>query len=349
MGLLEFLDWCEDLKMQPLLAVFAGYTLNRVAITDPVALQPYVQQALDEIEYVTGDQTTKWGKQRAADGHAEPFKLTYVEVGNEDGLSGGNHGYEQRFPPFFDAIRAKYPALKIIATTGVRARTPDLVDDHYYKSVAAMLAPAQIHHYDRASRNGPKIFVGEWATREGSPTSDLHAGIADAAWMTEMENNSDLILMASYAPLFVNVNPGGMQWATDLIGYDTVNSFGSASYWAQSMFGANLGTTLLHTTTDLPADTLFFTSSRDDTSGDVILKIVNPQTTAETVELDIKGVKSVDKSATLTVLTGAANAVNTVAKPENVAAKTSTITDAGTTFTHEFPPLSASVIRLKAQ
>jgi alpha-N-arabinofuranosidase len=347
MGLLEFLNWCEDLKMQPLLAVFAGYTLDGKAITDPTALQPYVQQALDEIEYVTGDQTTKWGQQRAKDGHPKPFDLTYVEVGNEDSLSGRDHGYEQRFPPFFDAIRAKYPAIKIIATANVRARTPDVVDDHFYlRTPAAMLAAGQIHRYDRANRNGPKIFVGEWATREGNPTADLHSGIADAAWMTEMENNSDLILMASYAPLFVNVNPGGMQWPTDLIGYDTLHSFGSASYWAQSMFGANMGTTLLKTSTDLKADTLFFTSSQDAKTGDVILKVVNPQTTAQTVEVDIKGVAMVNKSATQIVLTGDATAVNTVAKPENVSAVTSTISDAGTAFSHEFPPLSATVIRV---
>ena len=350
MGLLEFLEWCEDLKMEPLLAVFAGYTLNGTTITEPAALQPYVQQALDEIEYVTGDQTTKWGKQRAADGHPEPFKLTYVEIGNEDGLSGRNRGYEQRFPAFFDAIRAKYPALKLIATTTVRARTPDVVDDHFYlRTPAAMLAAGQIHKYDRAARNGPKIFVGEWATREGNPTADLHSGIADAAWMTEMENNSDLVLLASYAPLFVNVNPGGMQWPTDLIGYDTLSSFGSASYWAQAMFGANMGTTLLPMTTDLPADTMFYTASHDDKTGDVILKIVNPQDRVLSVELDIKGAKSVDKSASLTVLTGPATAVNNIANPKNVAPKESTITDAAATFTHEFPPLSASIIRLKAQ
>jgi alpha-N-arabinofuranosidase len=219
-----------------------------------------------------------------------------------------------------------------------------------------MLSRAQIHHFDNLPRNGQKFFVGEWATRQNNlQTSSVSFAIADAAWMTEMENNSDIIVMASYAPLMVNVNPAnpatgdpsGQQWATDLIGYNALSSFGSATYWGQRMFYNNVGTKLVAASTDLPADTIFFTASHDDKTGDVILKVVNPQTTAQTLEVDIKGAASVAASASLEVLTGNADAVNTIANPTNVALHDSTIANAGPTFTHEFPPLSASVIRIK--
>ena len=239
MGLLEFLEWCEDLKVQPVLAVFAGYALNGTFVPPGPQLQPYVQDALDEIEYVTGDVSTRWGAERAKDGHPRPFPLTYVEISNED----GGHEYEDRFAQFFDAIKAKHPALKIIATSVVHSRAPDVVDDHYYRSAQGMEADA--HHYDQTSRTGPKVFVGEWATTEGSPTPTMDAALGDAAWMTGMERNSDVVVIASYAPLLVNVNPGARQWGTNLIGYDALNSYGSPSYYAQQMFGQNLGDVVL--------------------------------------------------------------------------------------------------------
>ena len=219
MGLLEFLEWCEDLKMEPVLAVYAGYSLAQDHVDPGPALEPYVQDALDEIEYVTGGADTKWGAERAKDGHPAPFPLHYIEVGNEDQFD-RSHSYDGRFAQFYHAIKQRYPDLQIIATTPVKSVTPDVLDEHFYMSAQQSFAEA--HHYDAADRNGPKIFVGEWATREGDPTPNLEAALADAAWLTGLERNSDLIIMASYAPLFVNVNPGGMQWATDLIGYDAL-------------------------------------------------------------------------------------------------------------------------------
>lgn len=245
MGLLEFLNWCEDLKMEPLLAVFAGFTLNGTYVATGDQLKPLVQDALDEIEYVTGDVSTTWGTRRAKDGHPEPFKLQYVEVGNEDNLGGGGRTYEERFAAFYDGIKAKYPNLKVISTYRVKNRDADVVDDHFYRSARQM--ERDTHHYDvgKPPRSGPKVFVGEWATREGSPTPNMNAALGDASWMIGMERNSDLVLMHAYAPLFVNVNPGGMQWMTDLIGYNTLTSYGSPAYYAQVMFSQNLGNTVL--------------------------------------------------------------------------------------------------------
>jgi alpha-L-arabinofuranosidase len=247
MGLLEFLNWCEDLNMQPLLAVYAGYSLRQVRVKPGADLAPYVKDALDEIEYVTGDARTTWGARRARDGHPAPFKLEYVEVGNEDQFDREAGSYEGRFAQFFDGIKAKYPQLKIIATADVTTRVPDVIDEHYYRRSEEEMA-AHANDYDTRRRNGPKVFVGEWATRVGSPTPTMSAALGDASFMVGMERNADLVIMHAYAPLFVNVNPGGMQWQTDLIGYNTIASYGSPAYYAQQMFSAHHGDTVLAAT-----------------------------------------------------------------------------------------------------
>ncbi len=250
-GLPEYLLWCRQLNAEPVLAVFAGYVLNHDHLVAGPALQPYVDEALEEIEYVSGPADSSWGKRRAADGFPEPFALHYVEVGNEDWFDGSG-SYDGRFAQFFDAIRARYPALKIIATMPVKSRKPDLVDDHYYRS--ARLMAFDSGHYDKASRKGPQVFAGEWATQEGQPTPDLNAGLADAAWLMGLERDADLIPLECYAPLFVNVNPGAAQWPTNLIGYDALHSFGSPSYYAQCMLAQNKGDVVLPATLKVAPD-----------------------------------------------------------------------------------------------
>ncbi|MGA8043146.1 MAG: alpha-L-arabinofuranosidase C-terminal domain-containing protein, partial [Terracidiphilus sp.] len=196
MGLLEFLEWCEDLHMQPLLAVYAGYSLKGEHVEPGADLEPYVQDALDEIEYVTGGTDTKWGAARAKGGHPAPFALKYVEIGNEDWFDKSG-SYDGRYAQFYKAIKAKYPNLQLIATTPVKGATPDVIDDHFYVRATQNFHDAA--HYDKTDRNGPKIFVGEWATREGTPTPNMGAALGDAAWMTGLERNSDIVIMASYA------------------------------------------------------------------------------------------------------------------------------------------------------
>ncbi len=250
LGLLEYLEWCEDLHMQTVLAIYAGYSLRGEHVDPGPALQPYVQDALDEVEYATGGTDTAWGSERAKDGHPKPFVVNYIEVGNEDGFDRSG-SYDGRFAQFYDAIKAKYPNLKIIATARVTSRTPDVNDDHYYRTAVAMERDAG--HYDGYDRNGPKIFVGEWASTEGRPTPTYHAALGDAAWLTGLEHNSDLVVMESYAPLLVNVNPGASQWGTNLIGYDAMNSFGSPSYYVQSMFANYTGSQEVPVTITQPA------------------------------------------------------------------------------------------------
>jgi alpha-N-arabinofuranosidase len=238
LGLLEFLDWCEDLKMKPLLAVYAGYALKHDFVKPGADLDPYVHDALEEIEYCTGDASTKWGQQRAKDGHPAPFVIHYIEIGNEDFFDKSG-SYDGRFAQFFDAIKAKYPSLKCIATTPVRSRKPDLIDDHAYPSPLGMLR--MVHRYDDYDPSKSKIFFGEWASQDGRPTPTMRAALADAAWLTGLQHDSETVLMNCYAPLLVNVNKGAWQWGTNLIGYDAAASFGSPSYYAQAMFSRNWG------------------------------------------------------------------------------------------------------------
>src|SRR3974377_446881 len=146
-------------------------------------------------------------------------------------------------------------------------------------------------HYDPPDRNGPKIFVGEWATREGAPTPNMGAALGDAAWMTGLERNSDLVVMAAYAPLLVNVNPGGMQWETDLIGYDTLNSYGSPAYYAQVMFGSYLGDHTLASKLEGADGKFFYSITESAAKKKLYLKLVNGSSTPQQVDIDFSGAK----------------------------------------------------------
>jgi alpha-N-arabinofuranosidase len=392
-GLVEFLEWCEDLHMEPLLAVYAGLHIDRGAnILTGDALKPVVQDALDEIEYVTGGPNTTWGARRVRDGHPKPFTLHYVEIGNEDWLNDGKASYDERFTMIADAITAKYPSLKIISTMRSQdtdftyTHQPDRLDDHFYMTIPTALA--QTHLYDGYSRSATKIFVGEWATnspRTGD-TPMVAFALADAAWLTGLERNADVVQMNSYAPVFVNVNPGARQWAVDLIGYDALTSFGSPSYYVQKMFSNNRGSVVLPASFDPlprlsreeipvapapppragragrggggrrgpqgptgPFDGLYANATRDAATGDVILKLVNVQATAQPLRIDVKGVASIAKDASGEMITGALDAVNTVADPRHVVPVAVTIHDAGTSFTHELPAHSVTVLRLKTR
>lgn len=248
LGLLEFLEWCEDLKMEPLLAVHSGFALNGTYIGAGPDLQPYADDALEEIEFVMGGPNTKWGQVRAKLGHPVPFKLTHVEIGNEDYERSGS--YDGRYAQIHNAIKAKYPALQLIAAGPVKSVRPDLQDDHYYRDAKAMAMDAG--HYDSYSRTAPKIFVGEWATIVGNPTPTLNSALGDAAWLTGLERNADVVVMQCYAPLLVNVNKGAQQWDTNLIGYNAAQSFGSPSYYVQSMFAGYTGDRVLPSKVSMP-------------------------------------------------------------------------------------------------
>ena len=344
-GLLEFLEWCEDLHMQPVLAVYAGYSLKGEHIDPGPKLKPYVDDAIDEIEYLTGDASTKWGAERVKDGHPEPFPLTYVEIGNEDWFDKSG-SYDGRFAQFYKAIKAKYPALRLIATTKVNGMKPDVLDEHYYRHADEMFANAS--QYDKTDRKGPKIFVGEWATREGTPTPDMNAALGDAAWMTGLERNSDMIIMSCYAPLLVNVNPGGMQWATDLIGYDTLRTYGSPSYYAQVLFSNHIGDEILNGTLQTNNARVFYSSTRDSKSGTVYLKIVNADTNPLDIKIKPERGAATWKSATVWTLKGGSLAqTNSIDKPEQIVPSKSQIDNLGPDAVQHFAPLSINILEIR--
>jgi len=378
MGLYEFLMWCEDLKMEPLLAVFAGYTLKGDHLEDPRYLQPFIEDALDEIEYITGDASTKWGAVRVRDGHPAPWPLTYIEIGNEDGFDRADT-YEKRYSQFAAAIRAKYPNLKLISTTGgkndwlsARLHVPkanvDVVDEHFYRSAIEMEEMATL--YDQHDRSGPKIFVGEWASREGFPTTNMNAALGDAAFLTGLERNSDLVIMSCYAPLFVNVNPGGMQWKSDLIGYNTLTSYGSPSYYVQKLFSNYLGDqTVVVEAKDLPTQVkkpnskdsangvqpktipaLFFSATRDSRTGTVYLKVVNASPVAQDVKVAIQGVGSVASQGTAVTLgSEKPEDTNTITEPNKIVPAVSAVKGIGKNFRRSFPAWSVTVLQLQVK
>lgn len=380
MGLLEFLEWCEDLKMQPVLAVYAGYSLNGDHIDAGPLLEPYVQDALNEIEYVTGNTHTYWGAKRAADGHPAPFKLKYVEIGNEDFFD-RSLSYDGRFTQFKKAINSKYPNLKCISTipdnfkaARVKSVQPSVLDEHYYRSAWQMEEDA--NHYDNYPRkNAPRIFVGEWATREGAPTTDMNAALGDAAWMTGMERNSDIVVMSCYAPLFVNVNPASKdrqrawQWDSDLIGYNALTSYGSPSYYAQCMFSNNLGNKIVPVKGEnIPTKTagkpdsvasgnhiqkniipaLYYAATRDTKNGFVYLKVVNTASAEQQVRIEIKGDIKIADDGILTVLqSDSPQSTNTIDHPRNITPITTHLDGIRHSFLHTFKPYSVTVLKIK--
>jgi alpha-N-arabinofuranosidase len=344
MGLLEFLDWCQDLKMEPVLAVYAGYSLEQEHVDPGPALAPYVQDALDEIEYVTGSADTKWGAERAKDGHPAPFPLHYVEIGNEDQFDKSG-SYDGRYAQFYHAIKAQRPDLQLIATAPIQSMTPDVLDEHFYMSAEQALSDAA--HYDGHARSGPKIFVGEWATREGDPTPNLQAALGDAAWMTGLERNSDLIVMSSYAPLFVNVNAGGMQWPTDLIGYDALSSYGSPSYWAQVLFAGHVGTEIVPAALANAGARVYVSATRDEKRRKLFVKVVNASSESKPIRIALKGAAKPAPQATLFTLSGKTpNATNSIDHPNALVPVQRTVAIAGAEFEQSFAPYSINVLEL---
>jgi alpha-N-arabinofuranosidase len=385
LGLLEFLEWCEELKMEPVLAVYAGLNLDNARdVKTGEALKPLIQDALDEIEYVTGDVKTEWGSRRAKDGHPAPFKLTYVEIGNEDFLNRGAATYrgpEGRFAMFYGAIKAKYPNIQVVAT--VNPSVPhDVIDNHHYMPPTVAIRNA--HLYDRTDRNGPKVFEGEWASQETRGpnggqrplTPTFECAMSDAAFLTGLQRNADIVIMSCYAPLFTRVDQGGSQWRTNLIGYNSLTSYGSPAYYTQKMFYNSRGDQVIpiaaitpQTIPTLPAEPtppadaprgrggrgggrpdpnepLFACASKDDASGDIILKVVNVFGVDQTVTVELAGA-NVQKNATGQVMAGEPNETNSIDDPYHIVPKDFVINDASASWNHTFPANSVTVIRFK--
>jgi len=365
LGFHEFLLWAEDMGAEPLLGLYAGYSLKGVHVNPGADLEPYVQDALDEIEYVTGPATSKWGALRAKAGHPQPFKLTYVEVGNEDWFDKSG-SYDQRFVQFDRAIKARYPQLKVISTVGyeqpeqlrVKSIKPDVLDEHYYRPVDVFLKMAR-GQYEKYDRQGPEIFVGEWAayetpfepwnpkSRGEPPTPNMQAAIGDAAFMTQMEKNSDIVVMNCYAPMFVNVNPGARQWRPNLIGYDGLRVYGSPSYHAIKMFSTHLGDRILRTAA---TDTeVLVSATRDSRAGTIYVKLVNATDADAPIQLDITGVTTLASTGTAVTLAAERTATNAIDSPQAVAPVTAKVSAVKPGFTYTVPAHGIVVLTLETR
>ena len=378
LGLLEFLEWCEDIGMTPGMGMYAGYSLGgRNPVQAGDALKPYVQDGLDEIEYAMGDATTKWGAQRVQDGHPAPFKIKYVEISNEE-----NRGpaYESRYNQFRAAIKAKYPGIKVISAVAEAPKigngtVPDVQDDHHYMSPPGLLGMwNKYDSYDR--QTSPPLLLGEWATgmRNGSPNPqcpNLEYGLCDGVQAIQFERNSDLIIAHCYAPIFINVNPGGSQWLPDLMGYDALNCYGGVSYHILKLFGNNHGDEILTAeapgmpTRDVPmrgagiqatdprmraVPRFYYDATRDTASGTIYVKVVNPTDAPLPVHFKIGGVSSIEADGQIGEVKGNdLLELNTITDRQHIVSTMSKAAGLGTDFTHSFSPYSANVLVLKTK
>jgi alpha-L-arabinofuranosidase len=342
LGIDEFFQLCEDLQAEPVLAIFDGFFLNT-----PVAkanMAAYVADAVDEVEYAIGDASTPWGGKRVANGHAAPYKLTYVEIGNEDDLGGGAASYVgYRFPMIYDAIKARFPAIKVIATAHGTTRLPDLVDEHYYLSVRDMIKLS--HQYDATNRTGPKMMVGEYAMNSGG-VSTLNAAISEAAAMTGFERNSDVVSLLSYAPLLVN--DANRDWAPDLIVFNSTTVYGTPSYYVQKMFATHVGDSYLPTAVSGDDSGLYVTASLKQSDRTVFVKVANTSATARATAITLGGTTCAAPTVEAWVLTSAAlSDTNSFANPTKVSPVESTVSNGGASFSFNFPANSVTVLTLR--
>lgn len=322
LGFYEYFLLSEELGAEPLPVVNSGlacqYQNNHESAHVPVAqLDSYIQDALDLIEFANGDTNTEWGKLRAEMGHPEPFNMKYIGVGNEQ----WGPEYVERLKPFVEAIRKEYPEIMIIGGSGpgsegkefdylwpeMKNIKVDLVDEHFYRPESWFLE--QGARYDSYDRNGPKVFAGEYACHgAGKKWNHFYTALLEAAFMTGMERNADIVHMATYAPLFAHVE--GWQWRPDLIWFDNLSSFNTSSYYVQQLFALNKGTNVLPLTMNGKAVTgasnqngLFASSVWDKDNNEVIVKVVNTSDQPQQLKLNFNGLKRNEKLKNGTVIT----------------------------------------------
>lgn len=321
LGFYEYFLLSEDIGAEPLPVLNVGMACQFQNQNDPSAhvavkdLQPYIQNCLDLIEFANGDVNTTWGKKRAEMGHPAPFNLKFLAVGNEqwDDL------YYERLRPFVKAIKAKYPNIKLIGTSGpdsegemfekgwkaMKELKADLVDEHFYRDEHWFLSHGL--RYEGYDRKGPKVFAGEYACHgKGKKWNHFETSLYEAAFMTDLERNADVVDMATYAPLFAHVD--GWQWRPDMIWYDNTRMFKSVSYYVQQMYACNKGTNVLPLTMNGKSvagqegqDGLFASAVVDKKKGEIIVKVANTSDKAQDVTLNLNGLKG-SRSATATTL-----------------------------------------------
>jgi alpha-L-arabinofuranosidase len=304
---------------------------NSAEVVAMDALQPYIQDALDLIEFANGPVTTVWGKLRNDMGHPAPFNLKFIGVGNEQWEA----QYFERYKVFEKAILTKYPNIKIVSGAGpysngnyfdmawaaLKQLSPSLIDEHYYKPPQWFLDNA--NRYDKYDRTGPKVFAGEYAAHTkdvnvSEGRNNWESAIAEAAFMTGLERNADVVNMASYAPLLAHVE--AWQWRPDLIWFDNLRSTGTPNYYVQKLFSTNRGTTVIPILKNgeilAGKDNVYATAAIDKNTNEIILKLVNISATAIPVKLELEKTAVQKQNAKMQVLKSAdKTAFNTLDNP----------------------------------
>ena len=380
LGFFEFFQLCEDIKAEPLPVLSVGLACQFQNGADAHAkmdeLQPFIDDCLDLIEFANGPVDSKWGKLRADMGHPAPFNMKYIGIGNEqwDDL------YFERLKPFVAAVRAKYPNIKIVGTSGpdsegkmfekgwvaMKEQKADLVDEHFYRNEEWFLGTAPKDRYpncgalryDSYDRKGPKVFAGEYACHgRGKKWNHYETSLYEAAFMTGIERNADIVEMATYAPLFAHVE--GWQWRPDMIWYDNLRMFKSVSYYVQQLYAQNKGTNVLTLLMDKKPvagqegqDGLFASSVFDKTTNEVIVKVINTSKQPQPVTLNLQGIKGDRTAETITLSwSGSMDDENTLDQPERITPKAGTFQGVAAKNTlvvsDELPAMSFRLYKVK--
>lgn len=357
LGLFEYLNFCEDLGMQPIMAVWAGYALGGTSVAEN-QLVPYIQQAIDQINFVVGDPSQSApAALRASLGHSAPFALKYVEIGNEDFLASSTYVY--RWTNFVNALKTQFPDIHFISTSYPSNPTlspkPTEWDVHDYQTPTWFAQNS--FFYDDFQRDGTKYFEGEYASIStnasdlfGSPANGrlvfptMQSSSAEAAFMTGLERNSDIVFAASYAPLLNHMS--NSQWTPNLVSFDSGAVYRSTSFYVQKFFSLNRGDEYLPSTLPARQGTLFWSIVRKTSTNQIIIKVSNTVGAAASLAFALP-FATVSTTGTAQILTGAMNASNTPTTPDLIVPQTRIITT-GKTFNYNAPGFSVSVLTFTA-
>jgi alpha-L-arabinofuranosidase len=363
LGYFEYFQFCEDIGAKPLPVVPAAVSCQnsggtwRIGGTGQKGIQlsemnDYIQEILDLIEYANGPVTSTFGAKRAEAGHPKPFNLEYIGIGNEDKQT---PEFRERFKLIYDVVKAKHPEITIIGTVGPSPKGEDfelgwnfatkltvpMVDEHYYESPEWFIANQK--RYDSYDRTKSKVYLGEYASRGNT----LFNALAEAAFMTSLERNGDVVHLASYAPMLAK--EGHTQWNPDMIYFNNTTVYRTPNYFVQQLFSVNQGDRYFSdiiSTENKQDSTLAFSCVRDNKSGDVIIKLVNCSKTEKNLKIDLSAFKGIGTKATLTQLTGDANAKNSFESPSNVSPSNSEL-NAPKRFSYSTQPMSLTIIKIK--
>lgn len=380
LGFYEYFLLSEEIGAEPLPVLNVGMSCqfqNDIKHENEVhvpldQLQPYIDDCIDLIDFANGDPATnKWAKLRADMGHPEPFNLKFLGVGNEQWDYKDNPAFTKRLKIFIEAIRKVHPEIKLIGTTGpnsegwdfdllqprMKELGCDLYDEHFYRNEQWFLNSGKRYdNYDR-SKKAPKVFAGEYACHgKGKKWNHFETSLYEAAFMTDLERNADLVHMATYAPLFAHVE--GWQWRPDMIWYDNTRMFKSVSYYVQQMYSTNKGTNVLKLTMNgQPVagqegqNGLFASSVLDKNEGTIIVKVVNTSKTPQNVSINLNGLKGELAAETITLTYNDMDAENTLDNPNRIVPTKGNLTCAAgkknTVINDQLPAMAFRIYKVK--